>query len=165
METVNYLAIGLAVVGVALTVLFSIRQRSGATYLGPADEQGNSGKKILYAFAAIVAIFGAFAIYTYRALLFKSIDDVFYLCGVVLTMIFGMFVQVLYSAYRENRNFKVTATQLVLPLLFSIVVFYPTWTTAAGSVRGLYAFYVAFLNGFFWESLVTAAKPPQPPQG
>jgi len=56
-------------------------------------------------------------------------------------------------------TFNVTATDLLLPLLFSIVVFYPIWAIATTAARSFFVIHAAFLNGYFWESFVAAAKP------
>lgn len=162
MEIVYYAAVALAAVGVLLIVFFSIRLKPRSLYLD--EHAANSGRNILYAFAVVVGLVGAFSLYHYWGQIFRSMDDVLYVVWLVLTMFFGMFVQVLYSAYRERRRLDdVTKTQLIVPLLFSIVVFSPIWSIATSSQRGFFVFQAAFLNGFFWESLVTAAKPPKPP--
>ncbi len=76
-------------------------------------------------------------------------------------MIAGMFVQGLAANYRAGRKlWDVTASQLVFPLLFALIVFYPIWALTASSSRSLFSFYAAFLNGYFWESVVTATKNP-----
>jgi len=49
--------------------------------------------------------------------------------------------------------------------LFSLVVFYPIWALVADAPRNLFAFYAAFLNGFFWETVVANARLPSPPNG
>ena len=162
MDTVYYAAGALAAVGVLLLLMFSF-QRKSPVYLDGKLVQDGSGMKIIYGFAAVALIFGAFALYTYRGSIFTDRDDLFYFGGLVLTMFFGMIVQVLYSAYREHRNFAVSKAQVILPLLFSIVIFSPIWSIATTSARGFFVFQAAFLNGFFWESLVTAASPPKPP--
>lgn len=165
METVNYLSVIIALAGVALTIVLSMRYRRRPGYLdGEPDGPSDAAKYLLYGFAVIAALFGAYAFYIYRDRIFRNQEDVLYFGGLILAMIAGMFVQVLYTAYREHRKFNVTATQLILPLLFSIVVFYPTWAIASTAERSFFVIHAAFLNGFFWESLVTAAKPPQPPE-
>jgi hypothetical protein len=76
-------------------------------------------------------------------------------------MIAGMFVQVLASNYREgNPLFAIEFGRLMFPLLFSLVVFYPIWSLAAGAPQNLFVFHAAFLNGYFWESVVSAARAP-----
>jgi hypothetical protein len=79
----------------------------------------------------------------------------------------GMFVQVLTTNYRHERPLlEVTPAQLVFPLLFSPIVFYPIWLVGGDRGPGAFPFYAAFLNGYFWQSVVSAVKAPpttQPP--
>ena len=87
-------------------------------------------------------------------------DELFYALWLILVMFAGMFVQVLAHSYHTRKTFSISKEQLILPLLFSIVVFYPIWAIATSSARGFFVIHAAFLNGYFWESVVTAARPP-----
>jgi len=86
--------------------------------------------------------------------------DLFSWAWLFLTMAFGMSVQVLATNFREGQPLmSVESSQLLYPLLFSIVVFYPIWGIGASAPRNFFSFYAAFLNGFFWQTVVAAAKP------
>jgi hypothetical protein len=55
-----------------------------------------------------------------------------------------------------------TVSQLILPLLFSVVVFYSIWavTFTAPSVKPtLFPFYKAFISLYFWRNVMGTAKP------
>jgi hypothetical protein len=49
---------------------------------------------------------------------------------------------------------------LIFPILFSVIVFYPIWSIATTNPRGFFVFYAAFLNGYFWENVVSSIKAP-----
>lgn len=121
------------------------------------------GTVVLLIFATIVVVFGLITLTRYWAVI-KEAEDKAYLFGwLVLLMIAGMFVQVLEGNYRNGKQlFDVTATQLALPLLFSVVVFYPIWAIGTSATDKVFAIYAAFLNGYFWETVVTNMKRPTP---
>ena len=123
-----------------------------------------SGAKFLLGFLFVVLAFGCYSAYKYWPQLTKDQDTFMFAAGLLLTMATGMIVQVLASNYRAGRAlFDVTAAQLVFPMLFALIVFYPIWALAASAPRGLFPFYAAFLNGYFWESVVSTAKAPTAP--
>jgi hypothetical protein len=160
MNPVYAAAIIIMFIGALLIPFFTLtrRQRLRSKHPGGADD---SGKKILYVFAILVALFGAFTLFRYLDVIIRNQDAVFYGAWLVLVMIAGMFVQELATAYRASKSFSVPKGQLVLPLLFSIVVFYPIWAIATSSARSFFVIHAAFLNGYFWESVVTSARPPE----
>lgn len=117
-----------------------------------------SANWILYGFAIVVLLFGIGTVIWYWKDIRQNIDTVFFCGWLFLTMTAGMFVQVITSNYTANRSlFSVTLSQLIYPLLFSVVVYYPIWVTATASPRGLFSFYAAFLNGYFWQNVVSKA--------
>ena len=86
------------------------------------------------------------------------IGEISFALWLFFTMIFGMFVQVLSRNYREKRKlFQIGWEQLVFPLLFSIIIFYPIWGIISSSNKSYFSFYCAFLNGYFWENIVAEA--------
>jgi len=140
---------------------------AGLSFVGrrPSTEMGaapaKQGAPYLIGFAVVVVLFGAFNLFHYRHDLMARTDDVLFYVWLVLAMIAGMFVQVVAANHRARRAlFSVSRDRLVFPLLFSIVVFYPIWALAASSPHSFFAVHAAFLNGYFWESIVSAAKPP-----
>ena len=48
---------------------------------------------------------------------------------------------------------------LGLPLVVSLMVFYPLWTMVAGSTRNFFLIVAAFQNGFFWQTLFSGFRP------
>jgi hypothetical protein len=123
------------------------------------------GQRVLVGFAVIVLAFGAVTVVRFWPEI-KRNENLFYYGGwLFLVMLFGMFVQVIAANYRSGKPlFEVTASQLIFPVLFSIIVFYGVWVTASSAQGGLFPIYAAFLNGYFWESVVSATKPPSPPE-
>jgi hypothetical protein len=133
----------------------------GVPGLPPSPEP--KGSQVLVCFAIIVFIVGLVTLVRFWPSIRVNEADLFFWVWLFLTMVFGMFVQVLATNYRSNLRFNVEASRLVLPLLFSIVVFYPIWGIAASGPKNFFSFYAAFLNGYFWETVVSAAKPPVAP--
>ncbi len=118
-------------------------------------------RSALDVFVLIVVTFGLVSIVYYWDSIKSQGEDLFFAVWLAITMIAGMFVAVLAKNYRSGRPlFDVPRDELLFPLLFSFVVFYPIWTLAASSPRNLFVFYAAFLNGYFWENVVTNLKPP-----
>jgi drug/metabolite transporter (DMT)-like permease len=146
-------------IGSVLGVIAKLR----ASTLVPASPtpRMSPGLRVLVGFAFVLICFGALAVLKYWDRILASSDDFMFAGGLFLMMVAGMFVQALAANYRAGRPlFDITATQLIFPLLFAVVVFFPIWTLAANSPRNLFPFYAAFLNGYFWESVVSAAKNP-----
>jgi hypothetical protein len=142
------------------------RKGMGATFTGggvpglpPQPEP--KGSRVLICFAAIVIVFGLITLVRFWPTIRVKESDLFFWVWLFLTMAFGMFVQVIATNYRSGqRLFLVESSRLLFPLLFSIVVFYPIWGIGASGQKNFFSFYAAFLNGFFWETAVSSAKPP-----
>jgi hypothetical protein len=123
----------------------------------------SAGIVVLVSFAVIILIFGAFSVFYYWPLISANGATLMFALWLFFAMVAGMFVQVLAANYRAGRPlFDVSASQLVFPLLFALIIYYPIWSLAASSPHNLFSFYAAFLNGYFWESVVSAAKSPVP---
>jgi hypothetical protein len=119
---------------------------------------------ILLVFVALTTLFGLITVVRYRDTILKNTDQLIFVAWLALVMIAGMFVQVLASNYRSgNPLLSVSASQLLYPLLFAIVVFYPIWALAASAPKNFFVIHAAFLNGYFWESVVSSAKVPEKP--
>jgi hypothetical protein len=130
----------------------------------PPKDEPSSAAPVLFVFAAIVVLFSAVALWRYWPQIQALGDYLFLGGGLLLMMIAGMFVQVLTSNYAENKSlFQVSPSRLLYPLLFSPIVFYPIWLVGDKEGARLFSFYAAFLNGYFWQSVVAAAKRPEPP--
>jgi hypothetical protein len=111
---------------------------------------------------AVVSLFGfillAMSMVTlarYWAQILSHADTLLFGIWLFLFMTGGMFVQVV----TQNFDTKVTSRQLLKPLLFSVMVFYPIWAVAANSPKGPFSLYSAFLNGYFWQTIVQDIKP------
>ena len=119
------------------------------------------GPSVLAVFVVLVFAFGIVSLVHYWDLIKANIESLFYALWLFVFMVLGMFVQVLATNYRSDKPlFAISASQLLFPLLFSIVVYYPIWAIAATAPRNLFPVYAAFLNGYFWENVVSAARLP-----
>jgi hypothetical protein len=116
--------------------------------------------QLLLTFAGIVLYFGGSATIHYWHQISFAADKFYLALGLFLTMVGGMFVQVITGNYRVGAVslFTVTTAQLIYPLLFSPIVYYAIWAVASSSSAGVFSFYAAFLNGYFWQSVVTSAR-------
>src|SRR5574341_1534959 len=47
----------------------------------------------------------------------------------------------------------------LMPLVVSLMVFYPLWTMVSGAARGFFLIVAAFQNGFFWQTLFSGLRP------
>jgi hypothetical protein len=129
----------------------------------PPPKPKPKGLTVLIVFAVVVVIFGLGTAAYFLPYLRNHLDKLIVAVWLFLTMVFGMFVQVLNEFYRAKRPLsEIEATHLLFPLLFSIVVFYAIWATVGSASHSFFSFYAAFLNGFFWETTVSQAKPPVP---
>ncbi|MEX2697502.1 hypothetical protein [Rhizobium mongolense] len=152
---VEIAAAGLIVLGALIPLLLPrpVKIEFGATPDG-------SGVKILFALAGLTLAFGVFCgIYYWRSIELRP-DEAIFGVALFLAMVAGMTVQVLAANYRAgNPLFSVSRDQVIFPLLFSVIVFYPIWALTAEAPKGLFPLHASFLNGYFWESIVASAKP------
>lgn len=156
MSGVEITAAALIVLGALLPLLV---RRLARIEFG-ADEDRPSGAPMLYIMAGLTVAFCLFClIYYWRSIELRA-DEALFGIALFLAMVAGMMIQVLAANYRAgNPLFSVSRDQLIFPLLFSVMVFYPVWAVAADAPKGLFPLHAAFLNGYFWESIVASAKP------
>jgi len=110
-----------------------------------------------------VVLFGAYTAATHWNTVTLNKDLITFAAWLLLTMAAGMFAQVIMSnAKRGQSPFRVTAGDLLLPVVVSPIVFYAIWSTVASAHTGYFVVYCAFLNGYFWEGTVSKAKPDKP---
>lgn len=122
-----------------------------------------SGAKVLLYFSAAIAVFATLTAARYWDSIKTNGDLWMFGVWLFLTMVAGMFVQVIAANYRAGKPlFSVSASQLVFPLLFSTIVFYPVWVIGTSAQVNLFSFHAAFLNGYFWESVVSSTHLPVP---
>lgn len=176
MNLALWFAAGITLVGALMRVLAPIYRNQTVVKsaepecieLGDHDAEAHPigrpqpAARILQSFATIVGILGLVTLIRNWDLLVKNQDSLVFLVWLFLFMVAGMFVQVIASNYRMGQGLlSVSASQLLFPLLFSIVVFYPIWAIATSASHSFFSIHAAFLNGYFWESVVSAAKSPQ----
>ncbi len=110
----------------------------------------------------ICVLYGIYLLVAYWNEIESNRDLWTFAVGLVLVMVAGMFVQVMIANRKAGKEFfDVTTDQLVLPLLFSVIIFNSIWAGVADAPRNFSAIYSAFLSGYFWEAIVDAAKPPK----
>jgi hypothetical protein len=120
----------------------------------------DASSQVLLVFAGIVLYFGGSAIIHFWHQIYLTADKFYLALGLFFTMIGGMFVQVITGNYKTGAAslFGVTTTQLIYPVMFSPIVYYAIWALASSSSAGIFSFYAAFLNGYFWQSVVNSAQ-------
>ena len=141
-----------------------IRQRLGEE---PARTEHiwSPAAKILIPFLCFVILFGLLTLVQYWDSIRKNKDGAYFATWLFSFMIAGMFAQVLATNHKSGKALlAVSVSELVFPLLFSVIVYYPIWAIAATAPRNFFPLYAAFLNGYFWESVVSAARVPTPPK-
>jgi hypothetical protein len=77
-------------------------------------------------------------------------------------MTLGMFSNYYWDLFNMGRGLDaVQVERIVLPLLVSPIVFYPTYNLWLSSSSQSYILFevIAFQSGFFWQALFTKAKP------
>jgi hypothetical protein len=149
----------IAVLIAAIGVLISL---SGPRIWGAtAAKRRPSGHFLLLGLAVIAFLYGVLLVVYYWSWIAANAGLLILGGGLLLAMIAGMVVSVLSANVKAKRPLlNVSAPQLVYPMLFSPIVFYPIWTLnngAAGST--LFLVYAAFVNGYFWERIVSDAVP------
>ena len=80
-------------------------------------------------------------------------------------MVGGMFARYFWELLQSGKAVsQADVTALLLPLLVSLMVFYPLWTMVSGAPKNFFAIVAAFQNGFFWQTIFSGLKPfPGPP--
>lgn len=176
------LSVGITVIGAALSSISTFATRRASRKRQPTSQKEapegvlslrtnkapppggpsrSSGQYVLMVFACVVAFLAIITLIRNFDQIMKHLDELLFGFWLFLTMIAGMFVKVMNDNYLKDRNLvHITATQLFYPMLFALVVFYPVWAMEADAPRTVFSFYAAFLNGFFWESVVTSVKAP-----
>lgn len=131
--------------------------------IGNLTRQLDSSSRLLFGFACVVAYFGGTAVIHYWHQISLSADRFYLALGLFFTMVAGMFVQVIAANFKGDSAslLAVTPSQLLYPVLFAPIVFYSIWALASSSSAGLFSFYAAFLNGYFWQSVVNSAQKTQ----
>lgn len=80
-----------------------------------------------------------------------------------LMMVGGMFARYFWDLLQAGKGFQqAEVTRLLMPLLISLMIFYPLWTIASGSPRNFFSVVAAFQNGFFWQTIFAELRPIKP---
>ncbi len=77
-------------------------------------------------------------------------------------MVMGMFSNYYWDLFNMGKGLEsVQVERIILPLLVSPIVFYPTYNLWLSSASQSYILFevIAFQGGFFWQALFTKAKP------
>jgi len=120
------------------------------------------GAPVLITFAIIVLVYGALVGWQYWESVKALKAEIILAVGLFLMMVGGMLVRVCSQNYQKGRPlFDVSKSELIYPMLFSPIVFFSIWAIEKSPKPSVFWFYSAFLNGYFWESIVSAAKPIQ----
>ena len=80
-------------------------------------------------------------------------------------MTLGMFSNYYWDLFNMGKGLEsVQVERIILPLLVSPIVFYPTYNLWLSSSSQSYILFevIAFQSGFFWQALFTKAKPLDP---
>ncbi len=80
-------------------------------------------------------------------------------------MVCGMLTRYFWELSRSGRSVgEADLAVLLLPMLVSVMVFYPLWTLVSGATKNFFAIVAAFQNGFFWQTLFSGlgalSRPP-----
>jgi hypothetical protein len=74
-------------------------------------------------------------------------------------MVGGMLTRYFWQVLQAGgRLAEADPSELVLPALVSLMVFYPLWTMGSGATKSFFAIVAAFQNGFFWQTLLFGLK-------
>lgn len=120
----------------------------------------SAGQRLLLCFAALLIIALIPTLIYYWAAIIANTEVLMFAMWLFFTMVTGMFAQVIVDNYQAGHPmFDIKAPDLLVPLFFSLIVYYSIWSVAASAPRGLFPFYAAFLNGYFWRHVVSQAKP------
>ncbi|MGE5363316.1 MAG: hypothetical protein ACM3SM_04235 [Bacteroidota bacterium] len=124
-----------------------------------SSSEVRAGQRVLQIFMSAVVLFGIVTLIVYRRQVFASIDVLLFSFWLFIVMVAGMFVQVISENYRQGSPlFTITISKLVYPLLFSVIVYYPVWALCTTSPGVMFSIYSAFLNGYFWQTVVSSAS-------
>jgi len=120
-----------------------------------------NGAKIIFSiFALIIVIYFLLCAIIYWDKIVLSTDNMILCVWMFIFMIIGMFVQVISSNHHSGKSiFAIEAGDILYPLLFSVIVYYPTYLIGLSSSNKAFSLYAACINGYFWQSIVTNVKP------
>ena len=125
----------------------------------PTKTPPSPAGQVLRGICAASALLTIVTILQYWPALIRNVDTIIFGAWLFLFMIAGMFVQVVILHYQKGKPLsEVSGSEFLIPMLFSVVVYYPIWTVAASAPHSLFSFYAAFLNGYFWRNVLGSVK-------
>lgn len=93
---------------------------------------------------------------------YKDYFDQVFAIHLASWMVLGMGANYFWDLFRDDKGWEsFKLPKLVLPLLVSPIVFYPTWSLWLTSKQDSQIIFelIAFQNGFFWQALFAKAEP------
>jgi len=92
-----------------------------------------------------------------RAAFLRTMSFGVLLVGVTVA---GMLARYFWELFQAGRSLTdADPSVLLMPLVVSLMVFYPLWTMVSGAARGFFLIVAAFQNGFFWQTLFSGLRP------
>ena len=124
---------------------------------GADGERENEPERRLSALLQLFLYWRDLATPSARAEFLRTLAFAFFLLSV---MIGGMLARYFWELFQSGRSVaEADPTLLVLPLVVSLMVFYPLWTMVSGATKNFFAIVAAFQNGFFWQALLSGIRP------
>ena len=121
--------------------------------------------KVLKAFVIIALVYLLLTVFLNWENIVITKNTILLYVGLFLMMCGGMFVSVIRKNYKDDKElFDVKDSDLIYPLLFSVFVFYPLLIMVDTDQNSKLLFYTAFLNGYFWKTIVTEAEEDRKPK-
>ncbi|HKB68342.1 MAG TPA: hypothetical protein VKC61_20945 [Pyrinomonadaceae bacterium] len=167
--------VGLVIIVVVGALLpFRFRREASANEIEEISAPGTDGKSIkpkmpnetrllLGGFAVLVILFGTYNVIHFWDQLKTMQNTLLFCIALFIFMVLGMLVQVAASKHQAGKSMRsISLGEVLFPLLYSIVVYYSIWAFAASGPKSFYALYAAFMNGYFWQNIVSKAKPVTP---
>ena len=122
------------------------------------NESVRRGRRFLLVFVILLGLLSAYTLYQFTPTI--SAEKLFLFIWLFVFMLLGMIVRVITANHRIGKPlFDVAIDDIVYPVLFSVIVFYPIWVMVEKEANIPFSIYSAFLNGYFWRSIVADAKP------
>lgn len=121
----------------------------------------NPSKVFLIIFSGIVFAFIVITIILFWNKIEIQKEKALLYIGLFLTMCCGMIVRVISTNIEIGRDFfDIKISELVLPILFSIIVYYPIVLMVEDLSNKVYTLiYTSFINGYFWKTMIASLTP------
>jgi len=127
-------------------------------------------KWLIFVYAVIFMVTGAFMVFIVNAdeaspywlRLLSRNHGIVFVWHLACWMLTGMFANYYWDLFNLGKGASAMQIErIVLPLLVSPIVFYPTYNLWLSSSSQSYILFevIAFQSGFFWQALFTKAKP------